>query len=81
VVFAAMSNGVNIAPVNHGKKALKALRKAQRNASRKRRGSSNRRKAIRRVAKIQMRVANARKNSMSKPRPSPTTTAWSSWRR
>lgn len=61
-VFAAMSNGVNIAPANHGKKALKALRKAQRNASRKRRGSSNRRKAMRRVAKIQMRVANARKN-------------------
>jgi putative transposase len=61
-VFAAMSNGVNIAPVNHGKKALKALRKAQRNLSRKKRGSSNRRKAIRRVAKIQIRVANARKN-------------------
>ena len=51
-----------IAPVNHGKKALRALRKAQRNLSRKKRGSSNRRKAIRRVAKIQMRVANARKN-------------------
>jgi putative transposase len=61
-VFAAMSNGANIAPVNHGKKALRALRKAQRNLSRKKRGSSNRLKAIRRVAKIQMRVANARKN-------------------
>ena len=56
------SSGVNIAPVNHGKKALQALRKEQRNLSRKKRGSSNRRKAIRRVAKIQMRVANARKN-------------------
>ena len=55
-------NGTNIAPVNHGKKALRALRKAQRNLSRKKRGSANRRKAIRRVAKIQMRVANARKN-------------------
>ena len=61
-VFAALSNGANIAPVNHGKKALRALRAAQRNLSRKKRGSSNRRKAIRRVAKIQMRVANARKN-------------------
>ena len=61
-VFAALSDGMQIAPVNHGKKALKALRKAQRNLSRKKRGSSNRRKAIRRVAKIQMRVANARKN-------------------
>ena len=61
-VFAALSNGANIAPVNHGKKALRALRKAQRNLSRKKRGSANRRKAARRVAKIQMRVANARKN-------------------
>jgi putative transposase len=61
-VFAAMSNGANIASVNRGKKALRALRKAQRTLSRKKRGSSNRRKAIRRVAKIQMRVANARKN-------------------
>ena len=61
-VFAALSDGTSIAPVNHGKKALKALRKAQRNLSRKKRGSANRRKAIRRVAKIQMRVANARKN-------------------
>jgi putative transposase len=61
-VFAALSDGTNIAPVNHGKKALRALRKAQRNLSRKKRGSSNRRKAVRRVAKIGMRVANARKN-------------------
>ena len=61
-VFAALSDGTGIAPVNHGKKALRALRKAQRNLSRKKRGSSNRRKAVRRVAKIQMRVANARKN-------------------
>jgi putative transposase len=61
-VFAALSDGTSIAPVNHGKKALKALRKAQRNLSRKKRGSANRRKAIRRVARIQMRVANARKN-------------------
>jgi len=65
-VFAALSNGTNIAPVNHGKKALRALRKAQRSLSRKKRGSSNRRKAIRRVAKIQMRVANARKDFLHK---------------
>jgi putative transposase len=61
-IFAALSNGTNIAPVNYGRKALQALRKAQRSLSRKKRGSSNRRKAIRRVAKIQMRVADARKN-------------------
>ena len=61
-VFAALSDGTNVAAVNHGKKALRALRKAQQSLSRKKRGSSNRRKAVRRVARIQMRVANARKN-------------------
>ena len=65
-VFAALSDGTSIMPVNHGKKALRALRKAQRNLSRKKRGSANRRKAIRRVAKIQMRVANARKDFLHK---------------
>lgn len=40
-VFAALSDGTNIAPVNHGKKALRALRKAQRALSRKKRGSAN----------------------------------------
>lgn len=61
-VFAALSDGTMIAPVNHGKKALRVLRVAQRRLSRKKRGSSNHRKAARRVAKIQMRVANARRN-------------------
>jgi putative transposase len=65
-VFAALSDGTNIAPANYGKKALRALRKAQRNLARKKRGSSNRRKALRRVAKIQMRVANARKDFLHK---------------
>ena len=65
-MFAALSDGTSIMPVNHGKKALRALRKAQRNLSRKKRGSANRRKAIRRVAKIQMRVANARKDFLHK---------------
>ena len=65
-VFAALSDGMQIAPVNHGKKALRALRKAQRTLSRKKRGSSNRRKAANRVAKIQMRVANARKDFLHK---------------
>ncbi|HEY5306622.1 MAG TPA: transposase [Pseudolabrys sp.] len=65
-VFAALSDGTNIAPANHGKNALRALRKAQRSLSRKKRGSSNRRKAIRRVARIQLRVANARKDFLNK---------------
>ena len=65
-VFAALSDGSNIAPVNHGKKALQALRKAQRALARKKRGSANRRKAVRRVARIQQRVANARKDFLHK---------------
>lgn len=65
-VFAALSDGTSVAAVNHGKKALPALRKAQRSLARKTRGSSNRRKAIRRVARIQMRVTNARKDFLHK---------------
>jgi hypothetical protein len=49
----------NVAAMNHGKKAL---RMARRSASRERRGSSNRREAVPRVARIQMRVANTREN-------------------
>lgn len=65
-VFAALSDGTAIAPVNHGKTALKALRKAQRALARKRRGSANRRKAVQRVARLQKRVANARKDFLHK---------------
>ena len=65
-VFAALSDGTSIAPANHGKRALRSLREAQRNAARKKRGSNNRRKAIRRVARIQTRVANARGDFLHK---------------
>jgi putative transposase len=65
-VFAAMSNGETIAPGDFGRKALRALRKAQRAVARKARGSANRRKAVRRVAKIHRRVANARKDYLHK---------------
>jgi putative transposase len=65
-VFAALSDGTMIAPVNHGKLALKALAKAQRVLARKKKGSSNRRKQRMRVAKIHMRVANARKDFLHK---------------
>lgn len=66
VIFAALSDGTTIAPANHGKRALKALRRAQRALARKKRGSANRRKAIRRVARIQKRVADARKDFLHK---------------
>src|SRR6516164_840791 len=65
-VFAALSDGGSIAPGNYGKKALRALRTAQRSLSRKRQGSSNRRKAVRRVARVQQRVATARKDFLHK---------------
>ena len=64
--FATLSDGQSIEPLNAGKRALKALRRAQRDLARKRRGSNNRRKAVRRVARIQMRVANARKDFLHK---------------
>lgn len=65
-VFAALSDGTSIAPANHGKGALAALRRAQRDLARKRRGSANRKKAVRRVARIHMRVTNARKDFLHK---------------
>ena len=61
-VFAALSTGKTIKPENFGRKALKALRKAQRAVSRKKKGSNNRRKALLRVQKRHARVANARKD-------------------
>ena len=64
--FATLSDGRRIEALNAGKRALRSLRKAQRALARKRRGSNNRRKAIRRVAKIQTRVANARKDFLHK---------------
>lgn len=65
-VFAALSDGTNIAAANHAKKALKALHRAQQKLSRKKRGSANRRKAINRVARIHQRVANTRKDFLHK---------------
>ena len=65
-VFAALSDGIMIHPVNRGKKALKALARAQRKLARKKKGSNNRRKQVRRVARLHMRVANARKDFLHK---------------
>jgi putative transposase len=81
-VFAAMSNGVNVAPVNHGKKALRALRKAQRNLSRK---SADRPIGARLLVAWRKSTCGlpmlARTSSTRQRRPSPRTTAWSLWRR
>ena len=64
--FAAMSDGTLIAPANAGKMALRVLRRAQKKLSRKKRGSKNRRKAAARVARLQERVANTRKDFLHK---------------
>lgn len=65
-VFAATSTGTMIAPGDFGKKALRALGKAQRAVSRKKKDSANRRKAVRRVQTLHARVANARKDFLHK---------------
>ena len=65
-VFAALSNGQHIQPADCGRKALMALARAQRHLARKKRGSNNRRKQVRRVARLHMRVANARKDFLHK---------------
>ncbi len=65
-VFAALSHGEPIPPVNAGKNALRALARAQRKLARKKRGSNNRRKQVRLVAKLHARVANTRKDMVHK---------------
>lgn len=65
-VFAAFSTGAMIAPVNAGKRALRALARAQRKLARKERGSNNRRKQVLLVARLHLRVANARKDFVHK---------------
>ncbi|GCD75514.1 transposase [Acetobacter pasteurianus NBRC 3299] len=65
-VFAATSSGETIAPGDFGRKALRTLRKAQRAVSRKKKGSANRRKVMRRVRILHAKVANARKDFLHK---------------
>lgn len=65
-VFAALSNGELIAPTNAGRRAGAALARAQRAMARKVKGSNNRHRARLRVARLHMRVANARKDFLHK---------------
>lgn len=65
-VFAALSDGSRIAPLNAGKKALLSLRRAQRKLARKKRGSNNRRKQVRRVARQHAKVSAARRDFLHK---------------
>lgn len=61
-VFAALSGGTMIVPANVGQKARRALARAQRRLSRKKRGSMNRRKQALRVAKVSARILRTRKD-------------------
>jgi putative transposase len=60
--FAALSSGELVVGPNPGRRAAKTLARAQRNLSRKQKGSRNRDKQRRRVAKLHMRLADARKD-------------------
>jgi putative transposase len=64
--FATLSNGQKIENPTYLKKELAKLRFAQRQLSRKKKGSSNRRKAAAHVAKLHERVSNKRKDFLHK---------------
>ena len=65
-VFAALSDGTMIAPLNAGKKAQRALARAQRKLARKKKGSNNRKKQVRRVARLHARIMRTRKDFLHK---------------
>ena len=62
-VMTSFSNGEQIRALKPLRKSLKKLRRAQRIYARKRRGSVNRRRQAQRVARVQARVRNARRNA------------------
>ena len=64
--FATLSNGVEISNPKHLRKSLRRLKRLQRKASRKKKGSNNRKKASRKVAILHEKVANQRKDFLHK---------------
>lgn len=60
--FATLSTGEKVENPRHHKKALKALKRAQRKLSRRTKGSKNQAKQRRRVAAIHEKVANRRRD-------------------
>lgn len=60
--FAVMSDGRKITAPRFFRRAEKKLRKAQRNLSRKTKGSNNRKKAVVKVARAHARTADARRD-------------------
>ena len=64
--FATLSTGEKVANPRHLNKRLKRLRRAQRRFSRRKRGSSNRNKQRKVVARIHEQVANCRNDFLHK---------------
>lgn len=64
--FAVLSNGEEIANPKHLKSSLKNLKKQQRRVSKKVKGSSNRKKAIKKLAVIYEKVTNRRNDFLHK---------------
>ena len=64
--FATLSNGVEIENPKHLKRSLEKLKALQRKVSKKQRGSSNRKKAVKRLAILHERVANQRLDFLHK---------------
>ena len=64
--FATLSDGSFVQPLNSFRSHERRLRKAQKRLSRKVRNSNNWKKAKRRVAKINARIANVRKDFLHK---------------
>jgi putative transposase len=64
--LATLSDGGQVENPRWYRKALRALRVIQRSVARKRLGGSNRRKAVRRLQRLMVHVANARKDFLNK---------------
>lgn len=64
--FAVFSDGERVAPPKFYRKAAKKLRKAQRVLSRREKGSNNRTKAKKRVARVHRKIANQRGDFLHK---------------
>jgi len=64
--FATLSTGEKIAPPRYHQKALKKLRRLQRDLSRKQKGSKRREVARRKVAKLHARIADCRNDFLHK---------------
>ncbi len=64
--FAVLSDGRKVDNPRHGRRAAAKLRRAQKELARRQRGSANRRKSVRKVAKCHVRVGATRRDWLHK---------------